>query len=64
VPKATEYEYQVLQVQAARSAHINERLGVFALEGWEPVFMCGETALTIMLRRKREEHAPSAQPAS
>lgn len=57
--KLSEYEFQILQVQAARSTHVNERLAQFASEGWEPVMMCGENALTIMLRRKREEQAPA-----
>jgi hypothetical protein len=54
-----EYEYVLLRLTDARAAHISERLNQHADEGYEPVLMCGDATLSLLLRR-----AKSAAPAA
>ena len=48
-----EYEYVVVRLTDARAAHIGERLNQHAEEGYEPVLMCGDATLTLLLRRAK-----------
>ena len=51
------YEYIVLRLADARAAHINERLNDHAAEGYEPILMCGDATLTLLLRRPKPPKA-------
>jgi hypothetical protein len=59
------YEYMVVQMAAGgRVTHLNERLATMVAEGWEPVMMCGDNSVSVMLRRPaKPAQAPAAPPA-
>ena len=46
------FEYQVVQMAAGgRIGQFNERIAMMVAEGWDPIIMCGDATLSIMLRR-------------
>ncbi|MBM3499187.1 MAG: hypothetical protein FJX74_11010 [Armatimonadetes bacterium] len=48
------YEYLILRLSGDRAAHLAERLNQHAAEGYEPIMMCGDAALSLLLRRPKE----------
>ena len=58
------FEYHVINMPAGgRITNLNEGLEQMVEEGWEPVVMCGNETLNIMLRRATAQAAPQ-QPAA
>jgi hypothetical protein len=55
-----QYEYLLLRLAEARATHITERINQHADEGYEPVIMCGDATLSVLLRRPK----PADKPAS
>jgi hypothetical protein len=58
------FEYRVTQLLAGGNiSHLNDRINGLVQEGWEPVMMCGDVNLSVLLRRQRQagEHAHAAQ---
>jgi hypothetical protein len=55
------YEYMVVQMAAGgRVTHLNERLAAMVAEGWEPMMMCGDNSVSVMLRRAAKPAAAAA----
>lgn len=51
------YEYLVIRLSEARATHVTERINQHAAEGYEPIFMCGDATLTVLLRKEKAEEA-------
>lgn len=62
------FEFHVINMPpGGRITNLNERLEQLVNEGWEPVVMCGDQTLNIMLRRPAPQPAAqqsAAQPAA
>ena len=56
-----QWEYLLVRLTDARATHISERLNQHATEGYEPVIMCGDATLSILMRRPKQ--ATDAAPA-
>jgi hypothetical protein len=58
---AQQWEYLIIRLTDARPTHIGERLNQHASEGYEPIMMCGDATLTLLLRRPKEEAPAPAE---
>ncbi|MGQ9732652.1 MAG: hypothetical protein ACUVX8_15445 [Candidatus Zipacnadales bacterium] len=59
-----QYEYVVIRLGEGRATHLADRINDHAAEGYEPFMMCGDTFLTVLLRRPKTAESPaSAAPA-
>jgi hypothetical protein len=57
------FEYQVVQMaQGGRIGQFNERIAMMVAEGWDPIIMCGDGTLSIMLRRPVAAQAAAPAP--
>ena len=58
------YEYQAIQsAKGGRISHLNERLDVMIEEGWDPISMCGDETVTVLMRRATQQAAPQQKQA-
>ncbi len=55
------YEYLIIRLAEARATHITERLNQHAAEGYEPIIMCGDATLSLLLRRPKQAKAEPEQ---
>jgi hypothetical protein len=55
------YDYLLLRLAEARATHITERINQHADEGYEPIIMCGDATLSVLLRRPK---AAADKPAA
>jgi len=58
-----EWEYLVLRLAEGRATHITDRVNQHATEGYEPVIMCGDATLTILLRRPKPAAEQAPEPS-
>ncbi|MBM3473729.1 MAG: hypothetical protein FJX75_10715 [Armatimonadetes bacterium] len=58
---AQQWEYLVIRLTDARATHISERLNQHAAEGYEPIMMCGDVTLSLLLRKPKEETPAPAE---
>ncbi len=55
--KGAEIEYSVLHQGGTRMAQLNQQLAKDIEEGWQPSFFCGDSQVTVILRRARQSEA-------
>jgi hypothetical protein len=56
-----QYEYLIIRLAEARATHITERLNQHAAEGYEPIVMCGDATLSLLLRRPKQAKTESTE---
>lgn len=59
-----QFEYQVLEQAGGRVSHMNERLMLLVVEGWEPLMMTGSAPHISLLMRRPMTAQPAAAPAA
>jgi hypothetical protein len=61
---AADWEYNILQMAAGRSAHMSDRINQLGEEGFEPYMLVGDTTITLLMRRPKQEAQtpPAPQP--